>query len=234
MKRLLLVPILLFANFSILHAQKNNIEIGITNYKFSNVLNQPEFPFNNGYNIKYTRNISNHLNSYINYIFTPTNSSIFISTEQIMFSTESVGKLIGRKAYHYFDLGASYNLFKYKKHTFSTYAGLSIAYGKNEYLSYIEMSKSKSNYEIWIGRRENQEVMEAYFGGVIGLKYDYLFWKDRLNIGVNFGARKYLNKNNAHLEIQDPNLQHIDPNIPGGRHDFPFQINYGIHLGFNF
>jgi len=40
-----------------------------------------------------------------------------------------------------------------------------------------------------------------------------------------------LNKSNAQLEIQDPNLQHIDSNIPVGRHSFLFQINYGIHLG---
>jgi len=231
MKKALLI-ILIFLGGSNLYAQNNKIEIGASNYKFSKILNQPEFPFNIGYNVGYTRKITNDFSTYISYQFTPTNGSIYISTEQWIYRPESRGKLIGRKKYHYFDLGANYNLFTHYRHTLYTYAGLSIAYGKNEYLSYLDMSISQ--YGIFIGRMETQNSREAYFGGLIGLKYDYLFWKDRFNIGLNFSARKYLNKNNAHLEIQDPHIQHIDPNIPGGRHSFPFQINYGIHLGFNF
>lgn len=43
-----------------------------------------------------------------------------------------------------------------------------------------------------------------------------------------------MNKSNAQLEIQALSPQHINPNIPEGRHSFLFQINYGFHLGFNF
>lgn len=40
-----------------------------------------------------------------------------------------------------------------------------------------------------------------------------------------------MNKSNAQLEIQALSPQHINPNIPEGRHSFPFQIKNKTHLG---
>jgi hypothetical protein len=50
---------------------------------------------------------------------------------------------------------------------------------------------------------------ESSFGALAGIRYDYSFWKNRLNAGLNFDARQYA----------------------GG---FPFQVNYGAHVSFNF
>ncbi|HTO14676.1 MAG TPA: hypothetical protein VLZ83_02850 [Edaphocola sp.] len=52
------------------------------------------------------------------------------------------------------------------------------------------------------------EKREWYFGGMAGLGYDYTFAKNRFNIGAFSNVRAYFN--------------------------FPFQINYGIHIGYSF
>ncbi|HRP90837.1 MAG TPA: hypothetical protein PKX92_12465 [Edaphocola sp.] len=52
------------------------------------------------------------------------------------------------------------------------------------------------------------EKREWHFGGMAGLRYDYTFAKNKFNIGAFSNARAYFN--------------------------FPFQVNYGIHVGYSF
>src|SRR5690606_28441289 len=100
-------------------------------------------------------------------------------------------------------------VFKKHRHSVSTTMSLSYAYGVNTILTDFK----------WIGDpntsaeaqfRYSTETRKAqYFGGVTGFRYDYRFWKERINAGANFSARYYFG-------------------------DFPFQLNYGLQLGYNF
>lgn len=226
MKKALLI-ILIFLGGSNLHAQNNKIEIGVGGYKFypNDYYHLLYAPIIDNFNINYSRMILKNTHMYVNYLNTSIISDILLIANQLKEGND--GELLTRYKYHYADLGIGYQVFKFKNHILTINGALSIAHGTNTYQLHFERTDYAPIISI-----DNQK--ETYFGGLIGLKYDYLFWKDRFNIGLNFSARKYLNKNNAHLEIQDPHIQHIDPNIPGGRHSFPFQINYGIHLGVNF
>lgn len=56
---------------------------------------------------------------------------------------------------------------------------------------------------------ETEVVSESYSGMLAGFRYDYLFWHNRLNIGAEILGRYYFG-------------------------DFPFQINYGLRMGYNF
>ncbi len=236
MRKTLLSFSLLFVSFSSLNAQKNNIEIGMGNYKFypDNYYQLLYAPILNNFNINYSRLINKNVSLYVNYLNAPITSSALMKVNSL--EEGNNGKLLERYKYHYFDIGVGYQFLHFKKHSLSINGALSLAYGTNLYYTFGVWSGGFPEHQIppELTYFELDRIKEAYFGGALNLKYDYLFWKDRLNIGMNFGARKYLSKKNAHLEIKDPNLQHIDPNIPGGRHDFSFQINYGIHVGFNF
>src|SRR5690606_26539 len=58
-------------------------------------------------------------------------------------------------------------------------------------------------------RAPTEWTYEAYSGSLGGLRYDYLLCQDRLNIGFEVLGRYYFG-------------------------DFPFQLNYGLRVGYNF
>ncbi len=216
MKRLVITFSILILSIPTLFAKNNRLEVGVGHYKFFTAYKDPDPSFIESFNINYSKSILKNTHIYTNYLNAPNASAVLMRANPM--SENDDGKLDSREKYHFFDLGVGYQFFNLKNHSISINGALSIAYGTNVYQLYMEATTRK----------------ETYFGGTVNLKYDYVFWKDRLNVGINLGGRKYLSKNNAHLEMLSPNLQHIDPNIPGGRHDFPFHLNYGIHVGFSF
>jgi|SRR5690606_19450844 len=232
MKHKILI-ILMMVSFLKSNAQRNRIEIGVGNYKIYNVVAQPDDLISQ-VQFTYSRNINNQLRLFSSYLRMPLNSR-YLAIEEYLMSKEAVGKIENRGKYNYFDLGGAYKLWGFKNHTFSLSAALSLTYGENSYLTHVVWSDPKPG-ELY-GRpfhADYDKKMESYFGGVAGLRYDYTFWKNRINIGVDIAARHYFGKKNAKLENPHPNTQVSDPNIPGGRNNFPFQINYGIHVGYNF
>src|SRR5690554_6060716 len=232
MRKTLLSFSLLFVSFPTLFAKNNRLEVGVGHYKFFTAYKDPDPSFIESFNINYSRSILKNTHIYTNYLNAPNASAVLMRANPM--SENDDGKLDSREKYHFLDLGVGYQLYNLKNHSISINGALSIAYGTNVYQLYsvwYDPSPYPGGHSIYMVVTTRKET---YFGGTINLKYDYVFWKDRLNIDINLGGRKYLSKNNAHLEMLSPNLQHIDPNIPEGRHDFPFHLNYGIHVGFNF
>ena len=111
---------------------------------------------------------------------------------------------MGRSTVNYLDLVAGYELFEWERHSLNANLGLGLVSSLNVYLDdyYFDPDHLHSYSETSAKR-------EWYLGGIAGLRYDYTFWRDRINTGVYFKTRVY-----------------------GG--NFPFQVNYGLQLGYNF
>ncbi|RYD99113.1 MAG: hypothetical protein EOP54_05410 [Sphingobacteriales bacterium] len=163
----------------------------------------------NSLSINYSRKVNEKCAAFLQYQRLPIKGWLLVQEEYGM-AIEAIGKIEHRNKYNYFDLGISYSILTIKKHQLNTSLGLSIAYGENSYLLNALWTPPTS----WEPNghpfhADYEEKMEAYFGALLSLKYDYFIWKNKINIGADFTARHYLNA-------------------------FPFQVNYGVHLGYNF
>lgn len=207
--------------------------MGLGGYKFSNVIMQQNSLINT-FNIQYSRKVTDNLFAYTQYTKAPIKGWL-LAEVNFSLAKESIGKLTNFMKYNYFDIGLQYQLIRYKNHTISSLGALSITYGKNRYLTHVVWSDPEPGEPYGHPFHSDQEYkIECYFGGIAGLRNDYAFWKNRINIGIDIAARYYFGKKNANLDNPHPNTQVPNPNINEGRHNFPFQINYGVHLGYNF
>lgn len=214
-------------------AQKNTIEIGVGGYKFSSVIMQQNAIFN-AFSVSYSRKIEERFHLHTQYTRGPLSGSLS-AVRNLSMSRQSVGKLTTHYEFNYFDIGGKYQLYKIKSHDFSITGALSLAHGRNEYLTHVVWSEPEPGEPYGHPFHANYATKkETYFGALAGLRYDYRFWNNRINIGLYLSARCYFGKKNAKLENPYPGTQVPDPNIPGGRHSFPFQGNHGIHVGYNF
>jgi hypothetical protein len=211
---ILTAVILLAQNAS---AQKNSIEVGAGVYNLYHTLDpyDSKLMYDNiesmfYLNIKYQRQINDRLGIYGQYTpRLPLNGGGNLASVR-SFTQESVGKITDYMDYSYFDAGAAYRLLAYRKHTVSGFGALSMGYGKDQYLTaFSEPDPPTTTWEEAWPTVEYKEKRATYWGGVLGLRYDYAFWKNKMTVGANFAARYYLA-------------------------GFPFQINYGVQVGCRF
>lgn len=204
--RIFASALLLIGPLSVI-AQKNRIEAGIGGYKFANVtMQQPDFI--NAFHVGYARSIDDKLSVFARYTRAPIGMRILAEVNRD-FTAASEGKLMTHNAFGYFDLGAGYRLYQNGKHSITVSGGLSLAYGENTYLTKAPWIDPMLEEPYAIKQAEHENKMEAYLGAVAGLRYDYAFWANRINIGPEVAARYFSN-------------------------GFPFQVNYGAHIGYNF
>lgn len=201
-------------------AQKNSIEIGIGGYHFYNVITSHDRLLST-LNLTYQRKIVDKTSIFVSYTripfyFNGSNSNMSsnsnykpITTEEFDTDTNSIGKLHERYNYYYFDLGASYNFLEKKQHVFQIQLGASIANGINTYKTNLVLSFPSPEGWVDIINMEKDFIRETYFGGLLGIRYNYSFYKDKISIGGGATTRIY-NKG------------------------FPFQMNYGVSVGYNF
>ena len=133
----------------------------------------------------------------------------FLTTEEEIDNYNDIGKLIRRWSYHYFDVGIRYEAFSAKNQSLSFRQNLSLAYGTDVYLTDLGALWISSDEPFHIIYRQYDKRKKVHYGGVTGIAYDYHLWKNKINIGLDVAVRYYT----------------------GG---FPFQVNYGLHLGYNF
>lgn len=119
---------------------------------------------------------------------------------------ESIGKIISSYNYKSFNVFAAWHADIAKNIKIGLQAGPSISQVENEYLRSLTFYSTDPG--LGCGTFTSELVTDTYLGGVANLSFDYLFYKNRIPFGVDLGARHYRN--------------------------FPFQYNYGLHLGFNF
>lgn len=203
MKNILLALILVTTTLPGLAQKKNRIELGLGGYHFFDVIGYYNRPYTLG-SISYQRNFSEDLvfrigatNTIRNYLVDIY--AVTLTQEQYSGDKNAIDKIERRTLYYFFDLSVSYRFFDKGSNQFSAFAGPSMAYGRNEYLRAVH---TDDYYE-------GELVSETYSGAVAGLRYDYLFWQDRLNVGFEVLGRYYFG-------------------------DFPFQLNYGLRVGYNF
>ena len=119
-------------------------------------------------------------------------------------NNEEPGALRFRYAYKMIDVAAVYTYDRFKRHHFSVGAGLSYTWGTNFYV-YSKQFNVHNNFEEYIMRTKK----EGYAGLLIPVSYDFLFFKERMRMGIQANARKYFGL-------------------------YSFQIDYGLHVGLNF
>ena len=120
------------------------------------------------------------------------------------FSFQSVGKQISGYEYRSFDVYGFYSLPIRDKVKFDFKIGPSVTSGVNGYL--VHLSPNYPGAPDYVAYTEEKE--ETYYGAFTGISFDYLLWEKRIPVGLDLNARYYPN--------------------------FPFQLNYGLHTGFNF
>ena len=210
MKKYFLLSLLGLTSVSAVAQKKNRIEIGMFRYQFAGAQQQSSCsPFLNLTvpSISYERMIGPRFGVFVQYVGIPDNSNIdYVSREEV--SEKTIGKATHRSSLNYADLGATYKLLQPgRRHQLTLRAGISKAWGSSVYITSYDPIPRPWDWE-W-GPATADFRQERFFGALAGIRYDYSFWKNRLNAGLNFDARHYA----------------------GG---FPFQVNYGAHLGFNF
>lgn len=117
---------------------------------------------------------------------------------------DEIGALRHRYGYKMLDAAVTYRYDKFYRHKFSVGMGLSYTRGTNYYLTQRFFSTTENSYVYY-----TQKTSKSYAGMVLPLRYDLLFFKNRLAVGAQANARKYFG------------LQSL-------------QIDYGVHVSVNF
>jgi hypothetical protein len=119
-----------------------------------------------------------------------------------------VGDIYAREVYHYFDVHTMYHYRLHHNHVISFKQALSLAVGKNDYITDVNIrNENPAAIQYYYDTEFNTD---RYLGGLSMLSYDYYFSDQRLRIGIDIGCRYYS--------------------------DMPFlTYNYlELHIGFNF
>lgn len=196
------------------YAQKNRVEVGLGGYRAYHVMMYDYHPYTLA-KLQYSRKILKSLSIGASFSFTQRNYTRskdgfrfmnYYTIENYRISYSSLGKITERVDYYFFDLYGSYAKPISSNQAFRLFAGPTMAYGGNNYLTKLNLSPPPYND---LGSLEIDKRYEAYFGFTAGLGYDYFLWQKRINVGADCSAKCYLN-------------------------NFPFQLNYGLHVGYNF
>lgn len=217
MKKHIVIFAFVFVSTIQLNAQKNSVNLFMGNNSLyhNNMSKTKNSKLINTLGVEYSRKIDDKLSIGIRYM-QPNYSNPYsagymgerhFSSHLTIDWYDDVGKLYMRRDYHYWDLGVSYECVRVKKHSLNLKQHISLAHGKDEYVEDIIAYEYPNEFHII---HFSVSVKNAqYWGGVSGLNYNYSLWKERLNVGAEFSLRYYFI-------------------------DFPFQLNYGLHLGYNF
>jgi hypothetical protein len=129
----------------------------------------------------------------------------FFYTNNYRDEFSSIGKQLSGRSYDTYDIYGSYQLPLGEYLNLALKFGPSITVGKNIYLKSLMYFSTGPLGDYTF---EVEVKRGTYFGGLTSLSLDYTFWKDRIPVGLDLTSRYY--------------------------HNFPFQLNYGLHTGFNF
>ncbi len=202
------LALFLFAMAAKTMAQKNRIEIGRNGYKFYGVLDQLSLETGFHAFFTYKRSLTGRMGIFARYAVAPVNAWLLV-TENPMTDLNAVGKIESRKRYHFFDLGLNCILLKIQRHALSAGLAASFTSGDNIYKTKLVLAPPPPYGQGDIIDIAYEVRRESYWGGVADIRYDFIFWKNRINIGADLATRLYSG-------------------------DFPFSLQYGIHAGFNF
>ncbi len=207
MIRLVFLTLILFIAIDSI-AQKNSLEIGLGRTLVFNVQEQNEDKIQIA-SARYTRRISEHLAFYVQYSRSPLNSNAVAYNSWKEYD-EDGNMFYYYGKYNYLDFAAQYEAINYKAHRISVSAGPSVAFGKNTYFDNMVIAEPNPGEPY--GHIIFADLMQRnafYFGAAASVRYDYSFWKSKFNVGPDISLRYFFN-------------------------GFPAQLNYGLHLGFNF
>ena len=201
---LLLCLLILFSSSLESLCQKNNIQLGVSKYKFYNVNDRYVSPYKQ-YKIGYERKLNRFLSVGANYSRTQRGSLVTLEGEYKWLEPADPDRLITRRDYDFINIYLVYRHKLSDNQRIQFGIGPSLTFGENEYITDIFYSPPGTFSHVMLFVEYKNEI---YYGGIAFLKYDNFFWKKRINVGTNIEARYY--------------------------HDFPFSITYGLHAGYNF
>jgi hypothetical protein len=130
---------------------------------------------------------------------------VSFSTFTFLDDTAAVGELLQGNNYNTYDIYGIYTFKLKEKLKMAFKAGPSVTKGENLYLKNVWLRSPEPGSDYYILTTSKKET---YFGGIASMSFDYIFWNDRIPVGLDFVSRFY--------------------------HNFPFQLNYGLHAGFSF
>lgn len=145
------------------------------------------------YGISFQRRLTNHWG--VGFDFMKWQAWKLISALQRMGTIEVpidsyvpvIGQLEARTSYKMFDLYISYQIYITHKDYISVFSGGSYCYGVNWYLkTYFQNPVPQGDIQA------SYETRDARYWGVVpGIKYEHLFCKNRLSVGIDLRGRYY-------------------------------------------
>jgi hypothetical protein len=189
-----------------------DFSIGLGGYRYYNVISYLKKPYTEvafSYNHKFKNGMGlfASANPLINNLAGGLGFEI-LTREGSIWDADAIGKIETRTNYWFFDLGFSFQKEIIPKHNVSVKIGPSLAEGHNTYFTSIVFAPSWPNGLGDIIDAKQKIIREAYWGAVLGLAYDYRFYK-KMNIGAALNYRYYVD-------------------------NFPRSLHYNLHLGYNF
>ena len=176
------IALVLVWNYSF--CQKNNIEIGVSKYKFYNLKSNYNSPYVQ-YSIGSSRKISNHLAIGFNYARSHHSTELTYESYIVQDPPSTTQQItIFRRKYTFLMPYISFTQKTFKNQVFQAGLGPSKASGENGY--YQESVTLISHPSVLYFKKE------SYYGGIAFLGYDYFFWRNRINIGADLQARYYV------------------------------------------
>ena len=210
-----LLLLFFFISVSSFSQTKNSVKIHSAGFSFPSIMNEYNKKYsyhsiNSIAGISYEREIKNNFaigGQYALWWGKPLSRGprVAVATNELIGDSASLDKILSRFNFNTYDVYGIYNIILNKNIKIGLKAGPSITKGENEYLrSFMYYSQEEPVCLTF----ETETVKETYYGAFTSLSFDYIFWQGRIPVGVDFSGRFYRN--------------------------FPFQVNYGLHLGYNF
>ena len=118
-------------------------------------------------------------------------------------------KVARREKYKFIDIGVGYNIYKHKRYgSIDAQLAMGYTWGKNIIIDTVELPAIPPYDDIGITLHTESA---KYFSIIPSLSYNYYFWKQRINVGIQAKGRYFF---------------HIEEGFK--------QYEWGIHIGYNF
>lgn len=144
--------------------------------------------------MEYSRHLTEKDKISLSYSYTTINilseaESSFVQ-EAHLADTNNVGQIEFRQKYHHIDLYYTRTLVNIgKRQSVKALGGIAFANGLNVYKDYLYVTLRKGRLHIVDAGYSRKR--ESYWGGVIGVRYDYMLFGDRVSIGADGLLRSY-------------------------------------------
>lgn len=193
--------------------QHHTITIGASDFMFFNVhgytrVAYPTFNFN--YQYRFTEKFGARA-GYSFWREGQIYKSIYSSVKFLgLFDANNpIGARYSSNSFRYFDIAGVYTKRFTHNHSINVFAGPTLCTYNDVHIKSISTTIQPNGERHIVAITTYEVPNQKAIGGMAGLEYNVTFWKDRINAGADVNGRTYPGK-------------------------VPLNINYGLHIGFDF